>query len=667
MLFPTADQYVNLIEEKVPGTWYGLSDYNFHRTSPGNIPPYIIGKSCLIFKAEKNMQQFAIRCFLNTDPETLNRYDQVCSYLSARKLPWKTDCNYMGKEIRFHGEQYPAVKMEWIEGQLLNMFIDRIISDPARLSRLQQDLITLSNSLEQNGIGHGDLNFSHILVKGDPTDFTIRLVDYDTMFIPTFGGQNSTVSGTPGFQHPARLASDYSESIDRFSIWILITGLEALKQDPLLWTQPERFGFRTDENMLFTFRDLLNPEKSRLFQHLFSYKNDALRYYVQQLETFCAGSSLNVVTHPEIYRSPVRPMQEERKGGMQIPQKLFQVEIKTIPSGRDVLVNGTKKGITPLRLSLAKEDFGHVEVLDAWERTPLQINEQVQTYEIDLLKKKKEERYSSPNEEPEIVDFSADHYSVMEGGIVSIRWKVKGNGKIHIDPIGDVSEKTGSREFVVNNTMQYELSIGNVKRSFNVHVQPKAKQKYLRSKMQTKPEMPERDTDRKVNTRLLVMLSVVVILSIAGYLVYSQFSGRKENNSANQFSIPPAVTTTPAFSVDAVKDFLNGLYAAYNRRNLNDMVSHYAEPVNEYYDSKSITTDSLSTILKDLFITPVYYSCSPDFSTLKVVLKGDMCSINVQTTEVLQKDANSKRDTFHTKISYVIDKDYRIVSEKTWE
>jgi len=662
MLFPTADQYSKLIEEKAPGTWYALGDYNFHPTAPGNHPPYILDKSCLIFKAEKNRQQFAIRCFLNADPETLNRYDQVCSYLTSRKLFWKADCDFLGKEIRFNGEQYPAVKMEWINGVTLNRFIDRIVSDPARLSRLQQDLVSLSGNLEQNGIGHGDLNFNHILVTGDPTDFTIRLVDYDTMFIPTFGGENSTVSGTPGFQHPGRLASDYSETIDRFSIWILITGLEALKQDPQLWTQPERFGYRTDENFLFTFRDLLNPEKSRLFQHLTSYKNEALQYYVRQLETFCAASSLDAITKPEIYKSTVRiPAQEEHKPGITIPQKLFSVEIKTIPSGRDVLVNGTKKGITPLRLSLAKEDFEHVEVLDALERTPLHISEQVQTYEIDLLKKKKEERYSNPSEENEIIDFSADHYSVMEGGIVSIRWKVKGNGKIHIDPIGYVTEKSGSREFVVNNTTQYELSVGQLKRSFSVHVQPKARQKFLRSKMQTKPEKTAGD-GRKISIRSWVIISLVLVLAIAAYFLYPLIAGKNQDHTSSQFSLP-AATTSPLFSVDAVKNFLNDLYGSYNKKDLSEMVNHYSEPVDEYYDSKSISADSLSGILKNLFITPVYYSCKPDFTTLKVVPNGDNCSVNMQITEVLQKDANSKRDTFHTRIAYVINKDYRIISE----
>jgi hypothetical protein len=666
MLFPSTDQYSKLIEEKAPGTWYALNEYTFRSIVPGQASPYIQGKSCIIFKAEKHGVQYAIRCFVNADPEIFKRYDEVCTYLSSRKLSWRTDCEYLRNELRFEGEQYPVVKMEWINGVPLNKFIDQAISDPARLSKLQQDLVALSQNLEQNGIGHGDLNFNHILVTGSVTDFTLRLVDYDAMFVPAFGGENSTVSGTPGFQHPGRLASDYSETIDRFSIWVLITGLEALKQDPQLWTQPERFGYRTNENMLFTFRELVSPDKSRLFQHLASYKNDALRFYVKQLENFCASPGLDVVTKPEIHKTIVR-MPEDGKGGIPLPQKLFNVEIKTIPAGREVLVNGTKKGVTPLRLALAKEDFEHVEVLNAWEKTPLRINEQVHTYEIDFLKKNKEERFALPAEEAEIVDFSANHYSVPEGGIVSIRWKVKGNGKIHIDPIGDVTEKTGSREFVVNSTTQYELSIGSIKRSFSVHVQPKARQKYLRSKMQTKPEgSSDKESIKKIMRWVLVICSIIV-LAIAAYYLIPEVAGKKSATADSQLSFPAANTPAPMFTVNAVQAFLNGLYDSYNKRDLKEITDHYAEPVGEYYDSKNISRDSLAVIIKNLFISPAYYSCTPDFSSLKVHPDGNACSVGVEITELLQKNPSDKRETFHTKIAYVIDENYRIVSEKSDE
>ena len=119
--------------------------------------------------------------------------------------------------------------MEWVEGTPLNKFIDRYSVDNFTLSKLQRKLIELSASLEESGIGHGDLKYNNIILQNEGADIRLKLIDYDSMFIPAFRGKKNLETGSPGFQPLKRLASHFSETVDRFSIWVMLTTLEAVK------------------------------------------------------------------------------------------------------------------------------------------------------------------------------------------------------------------------------------------------------------------------------------------------------------------------------------------------------------------------------------------------------------------------------------------------------
>lgn len=241
-MLPTADQYIQTLENDPVGA-PRLREYRLERDNNGALLPYS-GNSVLVLPATLAGRKFALRFFHNIDRLCFQRYEAVCEYLRPRDLPWKVDSQYLDKTIRIGEQYYPVLRMDWTEGWLLHEYIGQIVHDRKRLSRLQENLVALSQSLEKNGIGHGDLNFHHVLLVPDSQDVSIRLLDYDALFIPEFSGQTSISAGSPGFQHPGRLSSHYSETVDRFSIWIMIAALEAFKIDPKLWTNAPEYGYR---------------------------------------------------------------------------------------------------------------------------------------------------------------------------------------------------------------------------------------------------------------------------------------------------------------------------------------------------------------------------------------------------------------------------------------
>ena len=295
MKLPTAEEYLEIIGEKAPGTLATLQQYRFLTEKDGKTLVYEKSRRNIVFKAEYHSKLYAIRFFLNDDHELFRRYRELQNYLGARQLSWKVPFEFL------HEEYYPVLKMDWAQGETFTNYLNSIINNPAAISELQSKLLWLSNDLEKNQMAHGNLNMKHIRVETTNQQPVLKLIDYDSMFIPSFNEKDSLTAGTSSFQHPMRLASDFSQTIDRFSIWVFLTALEAFKTDATLWTKATEHGYDQSKQVLFNYRDLAIPQQSRAFQIIRSYHNEALNFYADKLVAFCSNKSLDAVEPPQLY------------------------------------------------------------------------------------------------------------------------------------------------------------------------------------------------------------------------------------------------------------------------------------------------------------------------------------------------------------------------------
>jgi hypothetical protein len=296
MKLPSAEEYLQIIDKKVPGTLSTLYNHQFILNEDGKTYLNKTSRNIIVFKTENRSKFYAVRFFLNDDAELFRRYHQIQDYFTPKSLSWYVPFRFMDEEY------YPAIVMDWIDSLSFTEYLDIIIDEPARISRLQQELISLSGDLEKNGVAHGNLNMKHIrFIKGGQED-VLKLIDYDSMFIPAFEEKDSFSSGTAGFQHPMRLASDFSETIDRFSFWVFLTALEAFKIDPSLWKNAREHGFNKEEQILFTYRDIVFPQQSATFQTLRRYNHPALNFYCDTLIGFCNSVSLGEIETPKLYQ-----------------------------------------------------------------------------------------------------------------------------------------------------------------------------------------------------------------------------------------------------------------------------------------------------------------------------------------------------------------------------
>jgi hypothetical protein len=189
------------------------------------------------------------------------------------QLPCMVDFQYLDGAIRATGQWYPVLKMDWVEGFTLNEFVRRTLDDRQELRKLSQAWISLARYFQEGKLAHGDLQHANVLLVPGQT-LSIKLVDYDGMFVPALAHQPSGEVGHPAYQHPQRSREGvFSADIDRFPLLVIYCAIRALISGGRgLW---ERYD--NGDNLLFREQDLLSPRDSALFWEIARLDDPELR------------------------------------------------------------------------------------------------------------------------------------------------------------------------------------------------------------------------------------------------------------------------------------------------------------------------------------------------------------------------------------------------------
>lgn len=288
MNFPTISEYEIEIKKKGASILSLDDEYEFYvnKTIPIKFYNFGSGAFATVFKVKNTStgKFYALRCFLNNGSQrNIDRTIKIIQHLSHVHKEWICKTHYFSGGISVKGSKFPAILMEWSNGVKINDYVTTILHNNIQITALQQKLIELSHSLENIGLGHGDIQSGNLLVENSGSNIVFKLVDYDAFFISEFIGQKSSEVGHSSFQHNARTKDFFDDKIDRFSIWLMLTSLEALKFDKTLWSKDLQGGFNDEDNFLFKATDISNPEKSLLVKKLKSLNQPSINFYLNEL------------------------------------------------------------------------------------------------------------------------------------------------------------------------------------------------------------------------------------------------------------------------------------------------------------------------------------------------------------------------------------------------
>ncbi|MFI8399770.1 hypothetical protein ACIGG5_06000 [Streptomyces sp. NPDC085463] len=289
--FPTGANYVEALQNPTLCFEDPELKSGSVQQSPVLGPKAISGNFASVFSiTAPGGQRYALKCFTRDSSTLEARYQAISKQLFGLKhtklsQPWPVSLEYLPRGVLVAGQWYPALKMAWVGGTNLITWIDRNIRNTAAVLGIAERFAALTADLEKIGIAHGDLQHGNLLVAADGT---LRLVDYDGMYVPAFKGQGATESGHRNYQSPKRTSSDFGPAMDRFSSWVIYLALVAIATDPSIWDQ-----LHDDEGEFLILKedDFREPQSSMAWSLLLTHPDPALRALAAQTHGLLAANT----------------------------------------------------------------------------------------------------------------------------------------------------------------------------------------------------------------------------------------------------------------------------------------------------------------------------------------------------------------------------------------
>jgi hypothetical protein len=261
----------NDYREAVQNPHLFLGDPELKRCKPAlnkqGLPLVWSGGFAAVFQLQSpDGSKFAIKCFYRDIRNLEKRYAEFDKHLSSRRPGYLVRFQYQPRGILVNGQWFPIVRMEWVEGQRLDEFLQHHLQRPGPQTRelleaMAQLWHRLAGELERDRLAHGDLQHGNVLfIPGNrPNSVKLRLVDYDGVWVPALDTLPSNESGQPNYQHPQRR---YGPLMDRFPHLVIYTTLRCLMLDQQL---ARHFS---DQRLVFGQEDYAQPGRSELFREL---------------------------------------------------------------------------------------------------------------------------------------------------------------------------------------------------------------------------------------------------------------------------------------------------------------------------------------------------------------------------------------------------------------
>lgn len=261
MALPRGNEYDQAVQ--MPQISFTDAELKISRveTNPLGLPKPYSGGFTTTFRLQSSTGDWAVRCFTREIQDLQRRYQAINNFLSKGQSRYFVTAKYLANGIRVNGKEYPIIKMQWLNGEPLNVFLSKNYSSRTNIEKLLTDFTNLVSQLESFGIAHGDLQHGNIIVKNNQ----LYLIDYDGMFLPELTGLSTNEVGHINYQHPHRTAKHFNRDIDRFASIIIYLGLKAISINPSLWRK-----YDDGENTLFKKSDFADLQNSNLIHDLSS-------------------------------------------------------------------------------------------------------------------------------------------------------------------------------------------------------------------------------------------------------------------------------------------------------------------------------------------------------------------------------------------------------------
>lgn len=243
------------------------------------------GGFCVVFPYQTPLKKYAVRCWHAEVSDAKRRTQVIADALKKTNLPYFVGFEFFEDGIMTPQGVQPLVVMDWVEAKSLKKFLSEHITETNVINIIAENFKKMVADLHLNHFSHGDLQHGNILVK---PDYSLVLVDYDSMYVPSLKGMPDEIKGLVGYQHESRWKNkNVSEKADYFSELVIYISLKALSKMPSLWNE---LNMEDTETLLFSGEDIQSHGTSNIFKVLKT--NPELSPLVDRLCDFMSKSSI---------------------------------------------------------------------------------------------------------------------------------------------------------------------------------------------------------------------------------------------------------------------------------------------------------------------------------------------------------------------------------------
>ena len=256
---------------------------------------YYAGGFTVVFPVDVNGHKWAFRCWHTEMGNVRERFKKVSDYINTLESPYFSNFFYCDEGLIVEGKTFPTTRMDWIQGETINRYIFKNAQNKDKLLALAAEFLSMIDSLHTNNIAHGDLQHGNIIVTNSGN---IKLVDYDSLFVPGLENSNDIITGKAEFQHPKRRNNlKASAKLDYFSELVIYLSIIAIAHEPSLIDK-----YSIEDSLLFQSNDWSDFENSEIYQSLKSINNDDITILLEILTSYLKEEDIdNLLPFPLLW------------------------------------------------------------------------------------------------------------------------------------------------------------------------------------------------------------------------------------------------------------------------------------------------------------------------------------------------------------------------------
>lgn len=234
-------------------------------------PLYFQGGFALVFPLLCGNHKIAFKIWYNDVEYVSERMDCLADFFNKNQLPFIVNTQFYKNGFNVNGNHIDALVVQWVNGLNIKEYIKKVLDDnvadnvkETQLKTLASKLYDVFNEMHKYNISHGDLQHTNIMVDESNS---IKLIDYDSFYIPQMGLSKKVTDGYMAYQHPLFKSLAYTnEKSDYFSELIIYISIIAFAEDLQLWR-----NIKTEDNeyiLTFDSSDYDDIDNSKLFKHI---------------------------------------------------------------------------------------------------------------------------------------------------------------------------------------------------------------------------------------------------------------------------------------------------------------------------------------------------------------------------------------------------------------